>query len=325
MRALRFDGTSPTLDPRAADPAPSPGEALIRPIRVGISLADLEALRQKGSPAFTPGSEFVGVVERLADSATKADRQRLEGKRVTGSPMMICGACDLCRAGLSAHCRTRRALGRPGTEGCLAERFRLPIANLFEVPAGLDDDHAVFAVPVADALHAAQVVRIEGKPFVTVLGDSAEGLLAAQVLARLNATVRLLGSHPARLSLCEKWGIAGIRHRHVDEAGRRQDQAVVVDCTGTAQGLATAMQLVRPRGKIVLTRPITGADLGAAVENEVELIGARSGSIPDALAMLTRREIDVVSLITRRAKLKDGVAALQAAADPEQIRVLVDV
>jgi alcohol dehydrogenase len=151
-----------------------------------------------------------------------------------------------------------------------------------------------------------------------------DALLAGQVMVRLNASVRVLGTAPDKYGLCEKWGI---KHRHLCEVGRRADQDIVVDCAGSPGSLALAMQLVRPRGKIVLCAPPpAGAhpSLAPVVEHELEIIGARAGSIPDALAALARADVDVLPLITRRARLGDGPAALLAAAAPDQIKVVLD-
>lgn len=325
MRALKFDGQTLALDGRAESPELGPGEAVVRPLRVGLSPGDVDAVRKRGGAPFIPGSEFVGIVERLHESVDGVERRRLEGRRVVASPIIVCGACDLCRAGLSSHCRSRRTLGRPGGwDGCLAERTRLPTRNLWVAPPGVDDDRAVFAWAVASALHAAQVVRVQGKQYVTVLGDTVEGLLTAQVIARLNASVRVLGSRPERLALCEKW-LGGIKHRSIDEAGRRQDQDVVVECTGSTAGVATALQLVRPRGTIVLVRDPGAADLSPVVENEITLVGCRAGPIPEALGLLERAEIDAVSLIGRRFRLTEAPAAFAAASEPGALRVLVEI
>jgi threonine dehydrogenase-like Zn-dependent dehydrogenase len=322
LRAIRHDGTRAYLDPKAEPPAAPPGEAVVRPLRVAIgpdealSAAGLEA----GTP-ITPGRAFVGVVEQLDPAADKDLRQRWEGRRVVGSPLVACGRCDLCRAGLSAHCRGRRELGR-GRDGCLADRFSLPLRNLFEVPREIDDDRAAFALAVAAAAHLPHLLRVEGKPYVTILGDSAAALLAAQVMVRVNASVRVLGSDPAKFTRCEKWGV---KHRHMAEVGRRADQDIVVDCTGSPDGLDLALHLVRPRGKVVLTAPTPASSLASLVEHEIDLIGARGHNFPDALTLLARAEIDVLPLITRRMRLADGAAILQTAGAPDQLTVLVDV
>lgn len=322
MRALVFDGKSLSLDVRRAEPAPAEGEAVIRPLKLGVCSTDLEICR--GYMGFTGvlGHEFVGVVESISGP----DTRRLTGKRVVGGINAVCLKCDMCRAGLSTHCRNRTALGILGRDGCFADRFTLPAINLVEVPESIDNDTAVFAEPLAAALHAARQLHVEGKPYITVLGDGRLGLLCVQVMAQLNASVRLIGKHPEKMNLCTKWGI---KHRHVDDIGRRADQDVVVDCTGSAEGLELALQLVRPRGKVLLKTTVAPVerktDLSPIVINEIDVIGSRCGSIPDAVDALLRKQVDVASLISRRFKLDDGVKSLQTAAQPGVIKVLMDV
>lgn len=331
MRAIRFDGARVVLDQRADVPLPGPGEAVIRPARMAVSAYDamLASPRPDIPPVaresglLTLGHRFIGIVDSLGDSADKDLKKAWLGKRVTANINIVCSRCDLCRAGLASHCRARRVLGIHGWDGCFAERVKLPLRNLCEVPREVHDDAAVFAEPLAAAIHAGQLVRVEGKTYVTVLGDSIDALLCAQVLAKLNASVRLLGTRPERFGLCEKWGI---KHRHAGEVGRRQDQDIVIDCTATPQGLQLALGLVRPRGKIVLRNELRPsgseppqlvskgepADLSLIVANEIEVLGARCGEIGDAIAMLGRGEVDVLSLIGKRMKLNDGTAALVA-------------
>ncbi|MBY0307702.1 MAG: alcohol dehydrogenase catalytic domain-containing protein [Phycisphaerales bacterium] len=346
MRALRFDGRSVILDRSWREPVCAPGEAVVRPTVTGVCSSDTEVARGGGTFCGVMGHEFVGMVEAVnvpegPDMPQHLrDKKDLVGKRVVGSINVVCGQCDMCRRGLSTHCRHRTVMGVSGRDGVMAERFTIPLANLYPVPSGVDDDHAVFAEPLAAALHAAQMFKAEGKPYITVLGDGKLGLLVVQVMARLNASVRLLGRHPEKFGLCERWGI---KHRHVDESGRRQDQDIVVDCTGSAEGLVTAMAMVRPRGTIVLKSPISpvrmpvGAPMPCAsspkwnqpvnlaplVINEVQLVGSRCGSIPDALAALEKKWVQVTPLVTRRGALDDGPALIDAA-QRGNIKVLID-
>ena len=321
MQAIVFDGDEVRVEANRARPEAGAGEVIVRPTRMGVCATDLEIC--KGYMGFQGvlGHEFVGVVEEAAGK----DGRKWVGKRVVGSINCVCGRCDMCRSGLSEHCRQRTVLGIAGRDGCFAEAFALPARNLLEVPESVDDDRAVFVEPLAAAFQILRQLTVEGRPYITVLGDGRLGLLCAQVMSRLNARVRVLGRHAEKLQLCERWGI---KHRLVEEVGLRQDQDVVVDCTGSASGLETAMAMVRPRGTIVMKTTVAPSqrkvDLSPLVVNEVQLMGSRCGPFADALAALSAEQVDVVSLISRRMRLADGAKALAAAGRKGVLKVLLE-
>jgi threonine dehydrogenase-like Zn-dependent dehydrogenase len=325
MLALRLhDDRKLALDPAIDEPVPGPDEALIRPTRMGVCSTDLELTRGYMGFAGTLGHEFVGTVEAVGSKKHKA----WLGRRVVGEINCVCGRCDMCKAGLRSHCRDRTVLGIMERDGCFAEAFTLPVMNLHAVPDHVDDDKAVFTEPLAAAFQILQQLTIEGRPYVTVLGDGRLGLLIAQVMAGLNATVRCIGKHPDKLALCEKWGV---KHRPLGDVGLRQDQDIVVDATGSATGLTTAMQMVRPRGTIVLKTTVAARvaddaappiDLSPLVIDEIKLVGSRCGPFNVALEALAADTIDVVSLISKRYRLKDADKALAAARG--QLKVLIE-
>jgi len=324
MRALLLQDGKPTPDPTRKPPAPAAGEALIRPTRMGVCSTDIELCKGYMGFAGVLGHEFVGVVEDVADAADK----RWIGQRVAGEINCVCGQCDMCKAGMKEHCRDRTVLGILGRDGCFAERFVLPVRNLHTIPDSVEDDAAVFVEPLAAAFQIARQLTIEGRPYITVLGDGRLGLLCAQVLAKLNATVRCVGKHAHKLELCERWGV---KTRPLDEVGLRRDQDIVVDATGSPSGLPTALRMVRPRGTVVMKTTVAAAawakappDLAPIVIDEINLIGSRCGPFAEAIHALSAQSIDVTSLISRRMKLDDGVEALRTATKPDVIKVLLE-
>lgn len=324
MRAMLLnENGKPGLEERYADPVVGAGEVLIAPTRMGVCSTDLELCKGYMGFAGVLGHEFVGVVEAVGQGVDKA----WMGKRVVGEINCVCGQCDMCKGGLKEHCRDRTVLGILNRDGCFAERFVLPAVNLHALPDNVDDDRAVFVEPLAAALQVVRQLTIEGRPYVTVLGDGRLGLLCVQVLAKLNATVRLVGKHEAKLGLCEKWGI---KHRLLGDVGLRQDQDIVVDCTGSASGLTTAMAMLRPRGTLVMKTTVApgqlgeGFDLSPIVINELNVIGSRCGPFAEAVDWLSREAVDVVSLISRRMKLSDGAAVLEQAGKKGTIKVLLE-
>lgn len=320
MRAARRSDAGAVMDTIEID-APGDSEALLAPTLVALG-PDSAASATPAGDAWTPGAECVArVIEPPIDRADLAEA------RVVIDPTRVCGACDRCRSGLSAHCRERAVLGTPDTDGALCERLALPVANLVRIDDALADDHAVLALPVGRALHAAWLVHLEGRPYVTVLGGGVEAILAAQVMARLNASVRIITEHEATLSAADR---LRLRHRRLDHVGQRNDQDVVV-CTDPAREcLATACAMVRPCGKIVLLATTTTtapdpADVALMTTHEITLIGCRGSRLREAVAALGRGEIACDGLITQRYPFHRADAAIRAATDPASLRIAVEM
>src|SRR4051795_9395524 len=316
MRALVFDKTL-SFDPRRPDPKRDEGECLIKVRRAGVCATDLEITKGYMGFAGVLGHEFVGEVVE-----SPAARQWV-GKRVVGEINVVCGRCDLCLSGLSSHCRNRTVLGILKRDGAFADFVRLPAINLHEVPAAVEDDAAVFVEPLAAAFQVLKQVKLDGKKWVTVLGDGRLGLLCAQVLRNAGCPVRVIGRHPEKMRLCDQWGI---RSRAAADISPRHDQEVVVDCTGSASGLEMAMQLVRPRGTIVLKSTVADGkalNLAPIVIDEINVVGSRCGPFREAIKALTEKSVDVTSMIHRRIKLEQGIEAMELAAKPGVLKVLL--
>lgn len=317
MRALVFSN-SLAFAANHPEPPVSEGDTLLKVRQAGICSTDLEIV--KGYMGFRGvlGHEFVGEV---AESANK----ELIGQRVVGEINVVCGRCDLCLAGLSTHCRNRSVLGILQHNGAFAEYVRLPAANLHALPDSIDDDQAIFVEPLAAAFAVLRQIKLDLRRWVTVLGDGRLGLLVAQVLQTAGVPVRVIGKHATKLALCEKWGI---RSRLVDDIEPRHDQDVVVDCTGSAAGFELALQIVRPRGVVVLKSTVAGTkpmSLAPVVIDEVTIIGSRCGPFREAIAALAQKQVDVVSLIHRRMKLEQGVEAMQLAGRAGVLKVILSV
>ena len=315
MRALTFD-QSLAFDPRRADPAPADGDTLIKVRQAGVCATDLEIVKGYMNFRGTLGHEFVGEVVSSRD-------KELVDQRVVGEINCVCGRCDLCLSGLSSHCRNRKVLGILNHDGAFADFVRLPRENLHVVPKSIDDDQAVFVEPLAAAFQVLKQIKLDGRKWVTVLGDGRLGLLVAQVLRNAGCPVRVLGKHPEKMEMCQKWQI---RSRPLADITPRHDQDVVVDCTGSASGFEVAMQIVRPRGTIVLKSTFASSkplNLAPLVIDEIQVIGSRCGPFKEAIRALAEKQVDVASLISRRMKIEQGVEAMALAGKPGVIKVIL--
>ena len=84
--------------------------------------------------------------------------------------------------------------------------------------------------------------------------------------------------------------------------------------------------MVRRRGTIVLKTTLAKAapvNTTPMVINELTLLGSRCGPFPEAINALARKQIDVLSMISKTFPLSKGLEALRAAGDTQNIKVLL--
>lgn len=317
MRALRFTGGRLSLDD--IPPPAANGEALVRVTRSGICNTDIEIVRGYAGFEGTIGHEFVGVVE------SAVDRPELIGKRVVGEINAGCGTCEKCLAGDPRHCPARTVLGIVGRDGAHAEYLTLPTVNLVEVPDRVTDEQAVFTEPLAAAYGITEQVDIESETRVAVIGDGKLGLLCAMSLGLRSQNVVIVGKHPSKVAIAEKANIEGIMLRDIT-ASMNGRFDIVVEASGSESGFATATDLVRPRGKIVLKSTFHGTPVWQAsrvVVDEITIVGSRCGRFAPAVELLARNAVDVMSLIDDEMPLVRGVEAMAAATEKGSLKILL--
>jgi threonine dehydrogenase-like Zn-dependent dehydrogenase len=332
MRALVYQNKRLTLENHYPEPSLESGEALIRVLLAGICNTDLEITR--GYMAFEGvlGHEFVGIVESVHEGSGATAPTYLIGKRVVGEINAAChrADCFYCQRNMPTHCPRRTTLGIVNRDGAFAEYLTLPTANLHLVPDNVSDEEAVFVEPLAANFEIFEQVHVRPTDSVIVLGDGKMGQLAAQVLSLASCEVLMIGKHPEKLAIVQQRGIAthlleDVTHL-LKQAGRRVD--LVVECTGAAQGLELALQLVRPRGTIILKSTVadrSALHLAPIVIDEIRVQGSRCGPFAPALRALSQRTIDARPLINARYPLDDALAAFKYAGQKGVLKVLVQV
>jgi threonine dehydrogenase-like Zn-dependent dehydrogenase len=168
-------------------------------------------------------------------------------------------------------------------------------SQLHAVPSALSDEAAAMVEPSACAVHGALVAAVAEPTTTVVLGAGALGLLTVAALRRFadpgtlvvaakhpvqQATARSLGADvvvapsEVRRAVRRAAGTLAFGDGHIDRLTGGAD--VVVDCVGSAESLAESLDLVRPKGRVVmLGMPSTvTVDLTGLWQREVELVGA---------------------------------------------------
>lgn len=300
MEALYLDSKRAVVK-RVPLPPSAQGMALIRVTASGICSTDLQLLRGYYDFKGIPGHEFVGRVEGPHASPWI-------GKRVVGEINLSCRQCEWCRRGWGRHCPNRKVLGILGHPGSHAQWLSLPEANLHEVPSEITDNEALFVEPLAAACEILDQIAVGQGMRAAVLGPGKLGRLVGQVLKTAGAEVTLVARPKAK------------------EKPLKAAFDLVVECTGSPDGMPRALEMVRPRGTIVWKTTHHGPakfDAAALVVNEITVVGSRCGRFPPALELLRRRRVEVLSLMAAEFPLSKGPQAMREADKAGMLKVVL--
>lgn len=314
MKAAYFDGSKISL--RNDYPTPNHGEALIKVRLAGICGTDLEMIQGYASYTGVMGHEFVGEV---VESANK----ELIGKRIVGEINVGCGKCQICTTGLERHCSQRTVLGIYKRDGAFAQYLSLPERNLHVIPHSVSDEQAVFVEPLAAAFEIEEQLHIEKDSKMAVLGDGRLAQLIMRVLRITHPNIICFGRHANKLQLAEK---LGIKTKTTISSQDEHTFDVVIEATGSESGFLDTMRLAKPRGMVVLKSTIASKnklDLTPVIVNEITFVGSRCGPFRPAIQALASGIISVDDLIDSVYSLDNLNDALDAARNPERLKVLL--
>jgi threonine dehydrogenase-like Zn-dependent dehydrogenase len=323
MLACRVYEGEPLVVDDHPEPTLADGLVLIRVTHVAVTMRDIiEVRRHRRGVGGLPDVLGHACIGTVVDPNSAAAFQKDE--RVAVWPDLVCGSCDMCRGGYRSHCRSKRVLGLKEADGVLAELIAVPSSCCVKLPNDLHDDEAILCFPLASALQAAQALQGSTAGHITVLGATTEAVLAATILSQQHAGARLLSGSASALDACEKLGVP---HRDIKAAGRREDQDIIIDCTASARGLATALELVRPGGRVLLiaSPPAEPFDIEPIVDREIIIQGCKPASLHPAIEFLLGGGLNVEGLITSRLSMQRAAAAFAKALEPGQLQVVVDV
>ena len=329
MQALRLTSQGLTLVPNCPVPEPQDRQALIALDLAGICATDLEMVAGYNSGAsLILGHEFVGTVE-CSPSAP-----HWEGRRVVGEINVGCGTCADCLRQKFSHCPERTVLGILNHDGAFADHLALPAVNLHAVPDTLEDAAAVLTEPVAAALQIQEQLTLSPETRIGILGAGKLGTLVALTLQSRGFHPLVLCKYARQVEVLQAHGVetADASDVHVADWKRAMHYHfdVVIECAATSTIYDLALELVRPRGTLVVKSTLSEAghlDLNTVVVNEIRVQGSRCGPFDKALEWLTEVTasgwLDIGSLMDQEFSLAEGLAAFCRAAQPGVSKVLL--
>lgn len=301
MKGLYYNGREAVYREDLPIPERKENESLIRIAYAAVCSTDKEILKGY-RPDFKGimGHEFVGVVEA-------SDDPQLVGKRVVGEINEVCHECIYCRTGREHHCVSRTTPGL-SRDGCFAQYMTLRTENLHVIPDSLPDRVAVFTEPLAAAFEILEQIKIEPGTPVAILGDGRLALCIANVMRIAKADLTVVGRHDEKLALFSAFA-------RISGSAEPEGYEVVIDATGSPEGMSAALAAVRKKGTIVLKSTYAeNADLNLSLVpvNEITVIGSRCGPFPPAIDALSSGSAVLPPLETY--ELKDWEKAFASSA-----------
>lgn len=201
------------------------------------------------------GHEFAGVVEEVGARVKRVK----PGDRVTIDQFesRSCGHCSQCTTGLFTQCEN---IAAPGLEGFF-DYLKFTERGLYHVPDGIETYVTSIVQPYACSVSGVRRAGIVGGEQVVVLGAGVLGLCAAATAKALGAEkVIITAKYDSQKKLAEKFGCDvvvesgadDLVERLLEETGGRGADLVVETVGSHAPTLGQALEIVRPRSKVVV-------------------------------------------------------------------------
>lgn len=295
------------------------GWALVRVKAAGICSSDIPRIFSKGTYHFPtiPGHEFAGVVE----SVGSLEDEGLVGRHVGVFPLIPCRECGQCHDKHYEMCCHYDYIGSR-RDGAFAEFVAVPIWNIIPLDDSIPFVAAAMLEPLSVALHAIKLGKIKKGSHVGIIGTGMIGVAAGLWAKRKKAdTVTIVGRSEDKRHMVERSDL-------LYSTQNEEEYDFVLEAVGTPSSIATAITMTRPGGSIVLMgNPSGDIQLNQDVywrilRKQLHLCGTWNSSYDgvnssdwtEAVDVLTRKELDVLPLITHtynEESLKEGLLLMR--------------
>jgi (R,R)-butanediol dehydrogenase/meso-butanediol dehydrogenase/diacetyl reductase len=228
------------------DLTPNRDELVIRVAACGVCGSDIKA-RPFAPAGMVMGHEIGGDIVAVG-SGVHGWR---EGTNVAVLPVISCGTCHYCQAGVVSHCTQSQYIGM-GPAGGFAEFVAVPARSAFALPDGMNSIYAALVEPFAVGLHGVGSAQITRGESILVVGAGGVGLTTV-------AWARAKGAD--RVTIAD---LDCDRRQYACTVGATDDVASVddvepdsydaaVECVGHPQLLQACQRAVRRQGRIVIS------------------------------------------------------------------------
>jgi len=334
MRAATYNGAGDVGVSQVAGSEPAAGEVQVAVAYTGVCGTDIHIFHgdmdTRVKPPATIGHECSGTIVAVGPGVSGWS----VGDPVTVLPVKSCGSCAACLGGYGHICPRLVFLGIDAP-GSMQNRWNVPAELLVALPAGMSLELAALVEPTAVAVHDVRRSGLSAGQRAVVVGGGPVGVLIALVARSTGADVSVVELDAQRRELVSKLGLRAIDPADdvtalIGELTGGDGADVAFEVSGAQAGVATAVDVLRVRGKLVMvaihTQP-RQVNLHRFFWRELEMLGARLYERRDfeaAVDHIAAGRVPVAELITGVFPLTEAGEAFAALAKGGAMKVLVD-
>ena len=280
------------------------------------------------------GHEMVGFVEKVGEKAAQ-DYGVTVGERIVVEPYIPCWRCRYCATGYYQLCPQRRIYGvnmsckePPHLWGAYGEyMYVAPASRVHKIGRHVSPQAAALSSVIGNGV---RWVVTKGKlrvgEAVAIVGPGALGLASTIVAHHAGADrIIVLGlrTDERRLKFAQGCGATHTLVNEEEDVAARVKEicqgelpSLVIEASGSPEGINTALSLVRPAGTCVIsgnTGKLTSIDTDAIVRNEIQILGGlgQSRDVEAAIKIIEGGRYPIDQMIGRVYRLREAEQALQ--------------
>ena len=337
MRGLRILGDRRAELATLPEPQLRDGWAVVRSTMSAVCGSDLHIYRQDAAQVGerskrVAGHEAVGIIEEVGPGV----EDPAPGTRVVVYQHYGCGRCRYCRTGEPMFCPERRTLGNH-VDGADAEIVAAPASICLPLPDSLGDEvGALMACNLGTAFSGIKKLRPDPEDVIVVFGLGPVGCCAVLVAASYGANVVAVDPVESRRNLAEEMGAAWTvdptasnTNATIQEITQGWGAEASVDCSGNPHAQSEALDVLRPKGKMLVlaaTAPWT-LDPAQLWRRGITLFGSwvyELGEYEGIVRFAEKRAGSLEKLVTCRFKGDEAEEALRAADKATEGKVMID-
>jgi len=304
------------------DPKIEANEVLIKVKACGICGSDVHGMdgsTGRRQPPLVMGHEASGIIVEIGSEV----RNRQKGDRVTFDSTIYPLEDWYTRKGHYNLSDNRKVLGvSPGDykkHGAFAELVSVPAHILYKIPDNVSFEQAAMAEPIAVALHAVNISRIQMEQSAVVVGTGMIGLFIVNLLKIAGADpIIAVDLDDKKLELSRAFGATHTLNssgkdifEKIQQLTSNRKADVAFEAVGITETVSLCINSLRKGGTAVLVGNLTPevtVPLQKIVTSQFSLLGscAINGEYEAVLDLMASGKVNVEKMISATAPLSQG-------------------